>query len=236
MKRAVKSSGGWWWRAMLLGGVGCLPVYGADLPANLQARLAPQNRVVVPEWPQATKPATTASSRDTLGEAPLVSKKKPLPGAPGGPAWALPAIPQTREAVWSPLERMKPIWNQPSVEQPSLATEERPQGPRELVLPEASRVKIATAELGSLPSGERYAREAEALPKINDDPSGLLRHGFLVRPQALAAAAPPPLLRLTIPDPDAPFRAVRIESVAAPEGETYSYPRDLPARPTLPVK
>jgi hypothetical protein len=221
---------------MLLSGLGCLPADGADLPANLQSRLAPQNRVVLPEWPRTSTPATTASSRDTLGEPPLISKKKPVPSTPGGPAWVLPAIPQAREAIWSPPERMKPIWNQPSVEQPSLVTEERPQGPRQLILPESSRVKIATVSPGSLPSGERYARDAESLPKMNDDPSGLLRHGFLVRPQALAAAAPPPLLRLTIPDPDATLRAVQIEGVVAPEGETYSFPRDLPARPTLPVK
>lgn len=221
---------------LLLGGIGIAPVAAADLASDLQTKLAPQPRTVLPAWPLTAKPATSGMSRDTLGESPLVSKKKPFNAAARDASWTLPTVPQAREAVWSPLERIKPVWNQASVEQSLPVVEEKLQGPHEVVLPTSPRVLQQTIAPAPLPTGDRFAREIESLPKMTEDPAASVTHGFLVRPQALAVAAPPPLLRLSIPDPDAAVRAVRIESVVAPEGDSYSIPREIPARPILPVK
>lgn len=198
-----------------------LPAWAADGPVGVADRLTPPQRVPLPNLPRATR----------VDEAP---SKKPVRASK--PQWALPTVALPRESTLLPSERTKPRWIQPALDAPPLVSETMPTGPQTIVLQETARSFVASANPQRPAPANSSLRAIELPPKPTEDPTALATHSFLVRPQTTPAASPPPLLRLTIPDPDAALRAARIDGPPVTDGESYSVPRDLPPRPTLPVK
>jgi hypothetical protein len=128
-------------------------------------------------------------------------------------AWQLPIgeVPRSPAAIKD--EQRQTTWRHPALDQPLVASAERPALPVETRLPQVA----GSASWGPNPDQPmaelRTAHETELLPKLSVDPKALVAFRYLTHPVAAQPPQPAPLLRLTIPDPFTTLQASRLPTV-----------------------
>lgn len=195
-------------------------VVGADMPIGVGQRLTPPKQVEVPALPSAATP--------------VVRTPRPVDRVPGL-LWSLPTVELPKRPATLDRELSKPTWQHTAYDAPPIAMDAVPAPPSPVVMPTVQRSHVVAESPRNAPALPRFARDNEPLPKATDDPSSESAFRFLVQPQLVVAPAPPPPLKLFVPDPDAPLRSLQLGTADVEPTGPVSI-RELPPRAALPVK
>jgi hypothetical protein len=183
----------------------------------LKQRLTPPSQVSIP-----LLPATSQSQPQSL----RAPDRLPVT------LWHLPYAEFPRAPNVLADEQQRIAWHHAALDIPSLAAEVDPARPLIPQMPVSARAFVVSSEPNSVPSVPRPDRANESRPQVKDDPTATAAHRVIVAPLTPAQPVPPPLLRLSIPDPFAYLRPVQLRD-APPDNDPPAASLVRPARPTL---
>lgn len=207
------------WSATIGGRTAGRMAFGAEPPV-VGPRLSPPRQVELPPLP--ASPGPQAAGR-TGTEATETRRA------------GLPAGEMPRRPTLLPSEKATRTWVQTTRETPPLAVDAAPALPALLRFPVVPRSRVDQEVPAGPPVLARFPRDAEGVPRPQDDVTTSAVRDVLTRPLSVAAPQPLPPQRLGLPDPDAPQRALRLP-LAPTDAEPPAAPRDVLPRPTFPVK